>query len=63
MDIPAIMQNLQKFDEFKKSIQSSGQDPKKMLNDLLNSGKVTQEQFKQACELAKLVQSIRGGNL
>lgn len=51
------IQLLRQFNEFKKMMV--GKDPQAIVNELLNSGKMTQEQFDtlkvQAQELAKLL--------
>lgn len=39
------MQMLQRFAEFKQSM--AGKDPEAMVNELLRSGKMTQQQFEQ----------------
>lgn len=47
---------LRQFAEFKKSIQ--GRDPNAMLQELLNSGRFTQEDVEKARELATTFQSL-----
>ena len=48
-------QLITKFQQFKNSIQG---DPKQQVQALLNSGKMSQEQFNQLSELAKSVQGV-----
>ena len=47
---------LRQFAEFKKSIK--GRDPNAMLQELLNSGRFTQEDVEKARELATTFQSL-----
>ncbi len=47
---------LRQFAEFKKSIQ--GKDPNAMLQQLLNSGRFTQEDVEKARKLATTFQSL-----
>lgn len=47
---------LQRFNEFRK--QMEGKDPNEVLNNLLVSGQVTQEQVQQAVAQAKQLQNI-----
>lgn len=53
---------MQQFQGFMKSMQ--GRDPKAMLNDLVSSGRVSQEQLnaaqQQAQQLANIFQSMPG---
>ena len=53
---------MQQFQSFMNSMQ--GQDPKAMLNDLVSSGRVSQEQLnaaqQQAQQLANIFQSMPG---
>lgn len=41
------MQFKQKFEEFARNFQQSGQSPQQAVHDLLNQGKMTQAQFNQ----------------
>ena len=43
---------LSEFLGFKKRIENSGKDPQTMLNELIASGKVSQQQLKRARSLA-----------
>lgn len=45
------MQMLQQFQQFKKTMQ--GKDPQAVLNQMVQSGQVTEEQVKQATQMAK----------
>jgi len=44
---------LQRFNQFKQ--QFSNQDPEKMVQQLLDSGKMSQEQYKQFREMANSI--------
>lgn len=48
---------LTRFSRFRKMFQG---DPQKQIQELLNSGKVTQEQYNQAVQKAKEFQKILG---
>ena len=52
------VQMLQRFSEFKRSMQ--GKDPQAMVNELLQSGKMTQEQFEQLKSQAQNFMSLLG---
>ena len=47
------MNMLQRFNQFKQQFQ--GQDPQQMVQQLLDSGRMTQEQLKQFKELANSI--------
>lgn len=51
-----VMQLIQQFNEFKRNI--NGKDPKKILNELLSSGRYTQEQVNQAKTMAEQFKSL-----
>ena len=46
---------LQQFQQFKQTFQGN---PQQQVQQLLNSGKVTQEQYNQAVEQAKMLQQL-----
>ena len=50
------MQMLQRFAEFKQSMQ--GKDPEAMVNELLRSGKMSQQQFEQLKAQAQSFMSL-----
>ena len=52
------VQMLQRFAEFKNSMQ--GKDPEAMVNELLRSGKMTQQQFEQLKSQAQSFMSLLG---
>jgi hypothetical protein len=47
---------ISQFAEFKKSMQ--GKDPQAMINQLISSGKMSQEQFNNLAEQAKAFKSL-----
>ena len=49
---------LQRFQQFKQSFHG---DPKQQVQQLLNSGKVSQEQYNKAVQMAQQFQRIFGG--
>ena len=50
------MQMIQQFAQFKQQMQ--GRDPRAMVEQLLTSGQMTQQQFQQLQQQAKMLQSI-----
>jgi UDP-N-acetylmuramoylalanine-D-glutamate ligase len=50
------LQMISQFAEFKKSMQ--GKDPQAMINQLISSGKMSQEQFNNLAEQAKAFKSL-----
>lgn len=48
------------FNQFRQNIQQNGIDPKQQVQQLLNSGQMTQEQFNQFREMAN---QITGKNM
>lgn len=44
---------LVQFNTFAENIKRSGKDPQAILNELVNSGQVTQEQLENAKKMAK----------
>lgn len=44
---------VQQFSNFADNFRKSGKDPQAFLDELVNSGKVTQEQVNKATEMAK----------
>lgn len=48
---------VQRFNQFKKTFSG---DPKQQVQNLLNSGKVSQAQYNQAVEMAKAFQNMLG---
>ena len=47
------MQNLQsRFNQFVQNFKQGGKDPKEQIQELLNSGKMTQQQYNQLRQVA-----------
>ncbi len=61
--LQALMQNpqmfQQKFSEFASKFQNSKVTPQQMVQNLLNSGKMTQEQFNQFRNIANQLTGMR----
>ena len=49
---------MQRFQQFKQAFSG---DPKQRVQDLLNSGKISQQQYNQAVQLAQQLQRMMGG--
>ena len=49
---------LQRFQQFRQSFQG---DPRQKVQELLNSGKVSQQQYNQAVQMAQQLQRMMGG--
>ena len=49
----------QKFEEFARNFQQSGQNPQQVVQNLLNSGKMTQNQFNQFRDIANKITGQR----
>lgn len=53
-----MMNLLQQFMQFRQNFNG---DPKQQVQNLLNSGKVTQEQYNRAVQMAQQLQRMMGG--
>lgn len=53
--------NMQKFQEDLNKIKTSGVNPDDVIQNLMNSGRITQQQYNEACQKAQLIQQIMGG--
>ena len=49
---------LQRFQQFRQSFQG---DPRQKVQELLNSGKVSQQQYNQAVQMSQQLQRMMGG--
>lgn len=49
----------QKFEEFARNFQQSGQNPQQVVQQLLNSGQMTQDQFNQLRSIANQITGQR----
>lgn len=50
---------MQRFQQFRQMFQG---DPKQQVQQLLNSGKVSQAQYNQAVQMANQLKNMLGGN-
>lgn len=48
---------MQRFNQFRQQFQG---DPRQQIQQMLNSGKITQQQYNQAVQKAKALQSMFG---
>lgn len=53
-----VQQLMQRFNQFRQSFQG---DPRQQVQDLLNSGKISQTQYNQAYQMAQQFQQMMGG--
>lgn len=53
------MQFKQQFESFARNFQQSGQNPQQVVQNLLNSGKMTQNQFNQFRDIANKITGQR----
>lgn len=49
---------MQKFQQFQQTFRG---DPRQQVQQLLNSGKVSQQQYNQAVQMAQQIQRMMGG--
>ena len=56
--MPQMQQIMQRFQQFQRMFQG---DPKQQVQQLLNSGKVSQAQYNQAVNMANQLQRMIGG--
>lgn len=52
---PGVGQILQQFNQFRQSFKG---DPQQMVQQLLNSGRVSQQQYNQAVQMAQQLQNF-----
>lgn len=57
--IPNPMQFKQQFEAFARDFQQSGQNPQQVVHQLLNSGKMSQDQFNRFREIANQITGQR----
>lgn len=53
-----IQRTMQQFQQFRQSFQG---DPRQQVQQMLNSGKVSQERYNQAYQMAQQFQQMMGG--
>lgn len=56
-----IMQTVNQFQQFAEQFKKTKQDPQTVLDQLVQSGKVSQEQLQEATQMAQMFKSILGG--
>lgn len=56
-----IMQTINQFQQFAEQFKKTKQDPQTVLDQLVQSGKVSQEQLQEATQMAQMFKSILGG--
>lgn len=55
---PQMSGLMQRFQQFKQAFTG---DPKQRVQDLLNSGRISQQQYNQAVQMAQQLQRMMGG--
>lgn len=53
-----LQQMMQKFQQFQQTFRG---DPRQQIQQMLNSGRVTQDQYNQAVQVAQQLQKLMGG--
>lgn len=53
--------NMNKFQEDLNKIKTSGVNPDEVIQNLMNSGRISQQQYNEACQKAQLIQQMMGG--
>lgn len=53
-----IQRTMQQFQQFRQSFQG---DPRQQVQQMLNSGKISQERYNQAYQMAQQFQQMMGG--
>ena len=56
--MPGMNQLMQRFNRFRQSLQG---DPRQQIQQMLNSGQVSQQQYNQAVQIAQQLQRLLGG--
>lgn len=54
--------NMNKFQEDLNKIKTSGVNPDDVIQNLMNSGRISQQQYNEACQKAQLIQQMMGGH-
>lgn len=52
--------NMQKFQEDLNKIKTSGVNPDEVIQNLMNSGRISQQQYNEACQKARMIQQMMG---
>ncbi len=50
--------NINKFQEDLNKIKTSGINPDDVIQNLMNSGRISQQQYNEACQKAQLIQQM-----
>lgn len=50
--------NMNKFQEDLNKIKTSGVNPDDVIQNLMNSGRISQQQYNEACQKAQLIQQM-----
>lgn len=50
--------NMNKFQEDLNKIKTSGINPDDVIQNLMNSGRISQQQYNEACQKAQLIQQM-----
>lgn len=50
--------NINKFQEDLNKIKTSGVNPDDVIQNLMNSGRISQQQYNEACQKAQLIQQM-----
>ena len=56
--MPGMGNIIQRFQQFRQTFQG---DPRQQIQQLMNSGKVSQQQYDQAYQIAQQLQKLMGG--
>lgn len=52
--------DIQKFQNDLNNLKATGMNPEQMIQNLMNQGKVTQQQYEAACQKARMIQQMMG---
>lgn len=52
--------NIQKFQNDLNNLKATGMNPEQMIQNLMNQGKVTQQQYEAVCQRARMIQQMMG---
>lgn len=52
--------DIQKFQNDLNNLKATGMNHEQMIQNLMNQGKVTQQQYEAACQCARMIQQMMG---
>lgn len=52
--------DIQKFQNDLNNLKATGMNPEQVIQNLMNQGKVTQQQYEAACRKARMIQQMMG---